>query len=218
MKIAPHSKWIMIGDSITDAGRSEGGEETQWMPDVGLGRGYANLVHAIIKANRPQDKIRIINRGCSGNTVVDLKNRWQKDVLDYKPDWLSVSIGVNDVWRQFDCPHATENHVTPEIYRTTYRGILEQVRPQLKGLLLIKPHYLNTNRQDPMRKKIDEYGEMVAELSKEFNATLVDPQARFDSFLQHYHSTSLGWDSIHMNTAGHMVIARAVLDAIDFKW
>ena len=36
------------------------------------------------------------------------------DVLDLKPDWLSIMIGINDVWRQFDNPTEPELHVYPD--------------------------------------------------------------------------------------------------------
>ena len=52
----------------------------------------------------PERMIRVINMGVSGNTTRDLKARWQRDVLDLKPDWLSIMIGANDVWRQYDSP------------------------------------------------------------------------------------------------------------------
>lgn len=40
--------------------------------------------------------LTFINRGISGNTVLDLAKRWQQDALDLKPDILSILIGVND--------------------------------------------------------------------------------------------------------------------------
>ncbi|WP_420819022.1 GDSL-type esterase/lipase family protein [Paenibacillus nanensis] len=48
--------------------------------------------------------IRVVNMGISSNTVRDLKERWQTDVLDLKPDWLSIMTGINDVGRQYNRP------------------------------------------------------------------------------------------------------------------
>ena len=87
MKIHANSTLLMIGDSITDCGRvrpvadSVGGD---------LGNGYVALIHAIFSATCPQRHIRIRNTGISGNTVRDLTARWQSDVLDLKPDWVSI--------------------------------------------------------------------------------------------------------------------------------
>ncbi|MFN8378973.1 MAG: GDSL-type esterase/lipase family protein [Anaerolineae bacterium] len=44
----------------------------------------------------------VINMGVGGNTVRDLAARWESDVTALNPDWLSICIGINDVWRQFD--------------------------------------------------------------------------------------------------------------------
>ena len=72
--------------------------------DDALGRGYVMMVDALLGAVYPERMIRVINMGVSGNTTRDLKARWQRDVLDLKPDWLSIMIGANDVWRQYDSP------------------------------------------------------------------------------------------------------------------
>ena len=54
------------------------------------------MVDALLGAVYPERLIRVINMGVSGNTTRDLKARWQRDVLDLKPDWLSIMIGANE--------------------------------------------------------------------------------------------------------------------------
>ena len=68
---------------------------------------------ALLSCMYPELGLRVINMGISGNQVRDLKDRWQTDVIDLKPDWVSVLIGINDVWRQFDSPYMPETHVLP---------------------------------------------------------------------------------------------------------
>ncbi len=216
MHLDPNSTFLMIGDSITDAGRSEGGEDTPWMPGKGLGSGYASLVHAHIQAAAPEKAIRVINRGVSGNKVTDLRDRWQADVLDYKPDYLSVMIGINDVWRQCDIPLQTHNHVGIETYEAVYTEILERVRPSLKGLLLAAPYIIEDNPQDGMRQLIDQYASVVEKLAATFDADYVNVQPAFDAHLQHRHSSSLAWDRIHPNTTGHLIIAQSLLAKLSF--
>lgn len=74
--------------------------------------------------------------GIGGNTILDLAVRWERDVLDRRPDWLSVIIGINDVWRQFDRPLQTELHVEADEYETTYRRLLGTVQKRLNGLVI----------------------------------------------------------------------------------
>lgn len=215
MKIPPHSSLVFIGDSITDAGRDPSGEATPWNPALGHGRGYVGLIEAWLGATRPADRIRLVNRGISGNTVLDLAARWQSDVLDLAPDWVSVMIGINDVWRQFDTPLRTDRQVPPETYAQTLGDLVMRTRPLVKGLILATPYFIEPNRNDPMRRRMDEYGAVVRDLAARHDALLVDTQAALDEVLVHTHPMTLAWDRIHPNTTGHMVLARAFLRALD---
>jgi lysophospholipase L1-like esterase len=211
MKLAPKTKLLMIGDSITDAGRKfpigEGrGDE--------LGRGYVALVDALLNSIYPEAAIRTINMGTSGNTVRDLKNRWQTDVLDLKPDWLSIMIGINDVWRQFDSPRQPEGHVYAEEYESTLRSLVTKTRPTLKGLVMMTPFYIEPNSADPMRAKMDQYGAIVKKIADEVDAVFVDTQAAYNSALQHQYAGNLAWDRVHPGTTGHMILALAFLRGV----
>lgn len=216
MRLESGTKFLFIGDSITDAGRDESGEATPWNPDAAFGKGYVNLLNAQILSEKPESRIRVINRGVSGNTILDLEARWQEDVLAYEADYLSVMIGINDVWRQCDVPLRTDRHVNIELYEQTYRKLLKKTRSKIKGLILAGPYVINNNPQDPMRLIIDDYAKVVKCLADEFEAEYVDTQVEFDRYLAHYHSSSLAWDSIHPNTVGHMLIAKAFMKKLEY--
>lgn len=215
MKIRPNGKLLMIGDSITDCGRARPvGEAVNW----DLGNGYVSLVNALIGAACPRQNIRVLNLGVSGNTVRDLCARWRTDVLDLEPDWLSVMIGINDVWRQFDAPLQTEWHVHLDEYVGTLERLLDETRPRLEGLVLMTPYFIEPNQADPMRALMDRYGDAVRQLAGRYDAILVDTQAAFDDFLTNVNPMALAADRIHANLTGHMVLARAFLKAVDFAW
>ena len=156
--------------------------------------------------------------GTSGNTVRDLQARWQTDVLDLKPDWLSVMIGINDVWRQFDSPRQPEIHVLPDEYERTLDGLLAQTRPVVKNIVLMTPFYIEPNRADAMRARMDEYGAIVRRSVREARTLFVDTQAAFDEVLTAYYPATLAWDRVHPSQTGHMVLARAFLKAVEFAW
>jgi lysophospholipase L1-like esterase len=215
MKIEKNNKLVMIGDSITDCDRAKPIGEGLF---GALGNSYVNLVAGLLGAVYPEQNIRVVNMGTSGNTVRDLEKRWQTDVLDLKPDWLSILIGINDVWCQFDSPLQTEEHVYIEEYRKTLERLVKNTLPHLKGLVLITPHYLEPNRNDPMRAAMDSYGKAVKDIAEKYNTVFVDTQAAFDRVLKHYYPATLAWDRVHPNTAGHMVIAREFVNAVGFNW
>lgn len=215
MIIPAHSKLLFIGDSITDAGRTRPVAEGLFDP---LGRGYVMMAAALLGATYPNRPLRVVNTGCSGHTVRDLKARWNTDVLDLKPDWLSIMIGINDVWRHFDSPLFPENSVQPREYEETLDFLVRTTKPLVKGLVLMTPYFVESNRADPMRARMDQYGQIVLKVAEKHGAIGVNTQAAFDEALQHQYSAALSWDRVHPNTTGHMLIARAFLDAIGFAW
>lgn len=215
MLIAPKSKLLFIGDSITDAGRKRPVAEGLFDP---LGNGYVAMANALLNAAYPDRPVRVVNTGCSGDTVRSLKGRWQTDVLDLKPDWLSVMIGTNDVWRQFDSPLFPEAGVPPEEYEKTLDELVVTTKPLLKGMVLMTPFYLEPLSDDAMRARMDQYGKIVLAIAKRNGVIGVDTQATFDRALKHQHSSALSWDRVHPNSVGHMMLARTFLDAVGFVW
>jgi lysophospholipase L1-like esterase len=215
MKLDKSDKLVMIGDSITDAGRTQPVGEGLF---EALGRGYVAQVDALLGSVYPALGVRVVSMGSSGNTVRDLANRWQGDVLDLQPDWVSVMIGTNDVWRQFDSPGRTETHVGPEEYARTLDELITRTLPSVKQMVLMTPFYLEPNRADAMRARMDKYGGIVKDLAAKHGTLLVDTQAAFDDVLTHYYPATLAWDRVHPSQTGHMVIARAFLSALDFVW
>ncbi len=213
--IGARSKLVMVGDSITDAGRARPVGEGR---GEAIGKGYVMMVEALLGAVYPEQWIRILNQGISGNTVRDLKARWQTDVLDLAPDWVSIMIGANDVWRQFDSPRQTEKHVLVEEYEKTLDELVQGTLPRVKGMVLITPFYLESNRADAMRATMDRYGAAVRRLAERHRTVFVDSQAAFDEVLKTYYPASINWDRVHPDHVGSLVLARAFVNAIGFDW
>ena len=205
----------MIGDSITDAGRARPVGEGR---GDAIGRGYVMMVDALLNAVYAEQQIRVVNQGISGNTVRDLKARWQADVLELKPDWVSVMIGANDVWRQFDLPRQTEKHVLIDEYEKTLEELVQTTLPSVKGVILIGPFYLEPNRQDAMRAAMDRYAAAVTRIADRNRTLFVDTQAALDEVMKTYYPASLNWDRVHPDHIAAMAIARAFVNAIGFTW
>lgn len=216
MQLEQNNQLLFIGDSITDCGRKrpigEGGF------DQALGNGYVSLVNAAITAIYPDFAIKVINMGISGNTVLDLDSRWKRDVLALNPDWLSILIGINDVWWLFNQGWRPGNQPNINDYTQKLDDLIHQVRPNLHGLILMTPYYLEPDLNDPLRMMMDRYGEVVKELASKHNAILVDSQAYFDRILSWMDPFDLAPDRVHINLTGHMILARAFLSSIEFSW
>jgi lysophospholipase L1-like esterase len=215
MLLKAKQKLVMIGDSITDVGRTQPVGEGLFEP---YGKGYVNLVNALLGSVYPELAIRVVNVGCSGNTTRDLKSRWQRDVLDLKPNWVSCMIGTNDVWRQFDTPWQKEWHVQPDEYRANLEALVQLTKDKVEGMVLLTPFYIEPNKDDNMRAQMDRYGAVVKEVAAQHKTLCVDTQAAFDRLMSHYYPATLAWDRVHPTSIGHMAIARAFLATIGFQW
>lgn len=210
-----NTKLVIIGDSVTDCERAKPYGEGLF---GAIGKGYAGVVAGFLETTYPERNVRVINMGNSGNNIRDLKERWKTDVIDLKPDWVSIMIGVNDVWRQYDSPRIIEQHVYLEEYIETLEFLVKGTLSSVKGMILMTPYYMEPNKEDSMRSTLDKYGEAVKEMAKKYGTVLVDTQAAFDELLKHRHSSSIGWDRVHPNITGHMLIARTFLNAVGYDW
>lgn len=213
--IRKKSKLVMIGDSITDCDRKKPIGEGLF---DAAGHGYVANIGAILGAVYPDHPIRIVNMGLSGNTVRDLKTRWTTDVMDLKPDWLSIMIGTNDVWRQFDSPEIPEDHVQLSDFEAILDELVASTLPAVDGVILMTPFYIEPNRGDAMRARMDEYGAAVQRIARERQTLFIDTQAAFDRVLDYNYAATLSWDRVHPTQTGHLILARVFLDAIGFQW
>ncbi|HEY1791997.1 MAG TPA: GDSL-type esterase/lipase family protein [Opitutaceae bacterium] len=148
---------LFIGDSVTDCGRLQ---PVGRGPAPALGHGYVAQVDAGLRSPRAGRLAEVVNMGTSGNTVRDLSARWDRDVVALRPSWLCVLIGTNDVWRQFDGRNPPAA-VMPDEFGRTYDALLSRTRLLVEKLVLMTPFYVQDDRGDPMRRRMDEYGAMA---------------------------------------------------------
>lgn len=206
---------VFAGDSVTDMGSAQPVGEGLF---DNVGHSYVRIVENMLSTWYPEVKIRVTNSGISGNTSRDLLERFERDVVSLKPDWVSVCIGINDVWRQFDSPAMPDICVLPEEYEANVEKMIFSVKGQIKGFFLITPYYMEPNREDPMRKRMDEYGAVCKRLAQKHGCILVDLQAAFDGYFQYRHSAYIAWDRVHPNLIGATIIARQFLDCCGFDY
>ncbi len=206
---------VFAGDSVTDMGSAI---PVGIGPGDSLGHGFVRQLENLLGATYPQLSFKIVNSGISGNTSRDLKNRFERDVLSYRPDWVAICIGINDVWRQFDRPAQPEIAPDPQEYRANLKEMLDSLRGNVKGIFLLTPYYMEPMKDDPMRKRMDEYTAILKELSEEYGCLFVDFQSAFDTYLANKHSSYLAWDRIHPNQMGAMLMAKTFLAKTGFEF
>lgn len=210
-----YDRIVFTGDSVTDMARARPYGEGLF---DNLGRGYVRVIENMLNTWYPELLVRITNTGTDGNTSRDLIGRFQTDVVNLKPDWVSICIGINDVWRQFDSPAIPDDQVMPEEYEKNVETMILALKDHVKGIFLMTPYYMEPNAGDPMRKRMDEYGAICKKLAANHGCVLIDLQAVFDHYFTYRHSSYIAWDRIHPNQIGATIIARAFLQHCDFDF
>ena len=212
MKLAKNSKLVFIGDSITDCGRQR--PVGEGLGDDPYGRGYVSLIRGLMSVDYSDYAIRVVNMGVRGNTVRDLKKRWDSDITALEPDWVSVMIGINDIWRQFDMPLNKDEHVYIDEYKSTLNELVEATVGKVSGIILMTPFFIETSKDDPMKKMADMYSKVVKECSDKYGTVFVDTQAAIDKLTKNMPTASISWDRVHPNIIGHMAVAKAFMEAV----
>jgi lysophospholipase L1-like esterase len=131
-----------------------------------------------------------------------------------EPDWVSILIGINDVWRQFDRYLEVERHVRLPEYRSTLNSLVASAKERFQGVVVMSPFFAEPLVDDPMRSLMDEYGASAMDIAVKNEAIFVDLQSEIDAMMAHIPAQSLAWDRIHLDGSGHMAIALAFLEAI----
>ncbi len=209
--IKNNSLVLFQGDSITDCQRRKEWEEP--IRNREMGDGYPRLITADLRARRPQDSLDFLNRGISGNRIVDLYARWKADALNLRPDIISILIGVNDTWH--DSKHS--NGVEPDRFETVYRMLLEWTVKVLPGvrLVLMEPFVLPCGEVRPdWIPEMDERRGIIKRLSAEFDTLFVPLQ---DMFKEKAALTGPEYwlpDGVHPSAAGHRIIADRWLETV----
>lgn len=150
----------------------------------------------------------MINKGVNGHRVTDLALRWKRDVIDLEPDLLSVSIGINDVWRQLDSPGLSQVDVSK--FEEVYRDLLSQL-PTTTKLVLMEPTIIKENPQSQGNQMLIPYVEVVRKLAVEFDAVPIPTHDVFIDHLTKKPDVSLTTDGVHMRKKGNELMAKAWL-------
>lgn len=207
--INEHDVILFQGDSITDAGRKK--DYKQPNNSAALGFGYSELIAAFLLCKYHNKKLKIYNRGISGNKVYQLAERWDDDCLKIKPNILSILIGVNDFWHTLDGRY----NGTVNKYKIDFVNLLNKTKQELPDVKLIigEPFaVIGVNKVDekwyPM---FNEYRAAAKEVANQFNAIFIPYQSIFDS-IQNIASGSY-WtvDGVHPSLAGAKLMADAWL-------
>lgn len=210
IKIEPNNTILFIGDSITDVNRDRENDED-------LGHGYPTLVAAHLLHKYPGYDLNIINRGISGDKVIDLKDRWEQDCLELNPDVVSILIGINDVGLTIDTGlEETEKDLAK--FEENYRYLLKTLAHRTDArVVLMEPFVLPYPKdRHNWRKYLDPRIQIVRRLANDYHAALVPLDGLFNAKgIEYGYQTYTGNDGVHPTLTGHALIADAWVRHLD---
>jgi lysophospholipase L1-like esterase len=200
---------VMLGDSITQIGDGPGG--------------YVWLTRQYLQSLYPSQGIEVINAGISGNKSNDMLGRYQTDVLDRKPDLITISVGVNDVWHGFYDNHPLGDGprgIKLEDYRRNVESMVDQALKQAAKVVILSATPIEENQDGAENRKAVAYNAALRDIAHRRGLIYVDYQRPFWDLIRMYrrdtggHDNFLTVDGVHMNSAGNEVMAHVLLTSI----
>lgn len=202
--------FLFQGDSITDANRDDENPEIS-----GLGCGYAFLMASEFESNN-KGKIKFINRGVSGDRITDVYARIKEDIINLKPDYLSILIGVNDVSHELTMSCG----VSPKKFRKIYEMLIEEIReslPQVE-IIILEPFVLKGSATEKLwnefRTEVRKMAEISAQMAQDYNLHFLSLQDEFDKASLDGNLSRWSADGIHPTTEGHQLIKEKLLNLL----
>lgn len=200
---------LFQGDSITDAGRSREN-------DMRLGEGYPLLVKASLGFSE-QGKYEFFNRGIGGNRSIDVYARIKKDIINLKPDIISVLMGVNDVWHELDEEDGLDN----DKYFKIYDMLIQEVKDALPNIkiMIMEPFVLKGNateaKWDAFAPEVKKRAAMARKISEKYNLPFIELQKGFDKLSENIDSSYWLTDGVHPSPMGHEYIKQEWIKAFE---
>ncbi len=205
-------KILFYGDSITDMNRLR--DDVSAVP-FKLGNSYALVTGAYLVGKNPTG-YDVVNKGISGNRIVDLYARVKKDVWNEQPDVLSILVGINDVWHEVQNGNGVDIVRFEKIYRMLIEDTLERL-PNLK-IMLLEPFVLEGSATKGRYEEflaVKDYAKVVKKLASDYGLVFVELQSRFDEYCEKYGSQILLYDGVHPNLVGTKIISDAWIEAFE---
>jgi acyl-CoA thioesterase I len=197
LQLKPGDRIVAIGDSITAGG------------------GYLRDIDAVLTQQYPELKIpKVVNMGIGGQKAEDLIKRFDKDVVQQKPAFVTISIGINDVWHRLKNPR--DENVLADYKKNVGRMVDAAERAGIK-VILLTPTVIQEDAESEGNKRLVSYVEAEKQVAAEKKCQLVDLHGMFLAALKRKPADQKTWltgDGVHMKPLGDGIMAVGVLRAL----
>lgn len=198
-------KIVALGDSITNG---------VGIGDVTETDTFRHLLQKDL-AKMYDISVNVINAGVNGDITTTAILRLEKDVLQHKPDYVTVMFGVNDAG--YYRPNIDSMADTPRVFADDFIENLKKIIDEIQKIgskpILVTPLPMNENyghkdfpayKENGLNYLVDEYSQIIRNISIEQGLHLIDVNRIFTDDPD---TVSLIPDGIHPNKCGHRFIA-----------
>lgn len=208
-------KIAFLGDSITQGG---------WSNPAG----YVNLVIAGLAANGVN--ATPIPAGISGHKSNQMLERLDRDVLSKKPNWMTLSCGVNDVWHGKQGVPLNDAQAAAQTYekrnasepdKVTYEKNIAQIieRAQAAGAqpVILTATVIKEDLNSSENQRLAPYNDFLRQFAKDKKLRIADLYAAFEEKIKAANTpgrNAFTSDGVHMNGEGNKLMALGVLKAL----
>lgn len=205
-------KIAFLGDSITAAG---------WENPAG----YVRLVMAGLAANGIIAEA--VPAGVNGHKSDQMLARLETDVLGMKPQWMTLSCGLNDVLLgaggvpldeaaaarpgEYDAAVAQRGTFKKNVTQIVEQATAAGVKP-----VLLTSTVIREDLDDPRNDRLVPYNDFLRSLAKKKQLPLADLNPLFQNRIRKENTRDINvltTDGIHMNAEGNKLMATGVLQA-----
>jgi lysophospholipase L1-like esterase len=204
LQLKPGDQIVAIGDSITQGANNK--ERT----------GYLDDINSVLASQYPDLKLpKVINVGISGQKAEDLIKRFKKDVVDKKPQWVTISIGINDVWHRLNAAH---DPAVLAMYTDNVSKMVDMAQAAGIKVILLSPTVIQENAAEEGNKRLAAYVAAERKIADEKKCQFVNLHQMFLTVLAKKPAGEgdkwLTRDGVHMKPVGDALMALGALRAL----
>lgn len=197
---------VTLGDSITQAGGEPGG--------------YVSLFTERLNRLYPARKWEVLNAGISGHRSTEMLARFQRDVLDRKPDLVTISVGINDVWHGFTARHPRGDGprgVPLPLFREKVEAMIEAAQKAGARVAIFSTTVIHEYLDSLENQKLAAYNQALRALAQRHDCLFIDLNTAFHKAIRDYRAKTgktdnrLTTDGVHMNSLGNRLMAYTLL-------
>ncbi|MDZ7263756.1 MAG: GDSL-type esterase/lipase family protein [candidate division KSB1 bacterium] len=199
---------VTMGNSITELG-----EEAD---------GYVSIMRKVLQTLYPEQTVYIVNVGISGHKATDMSERLERDVLQYRPQWVTISVGVNDVWHDFLRAQLQRSDLSGVPLPLFRQKVIDMVqRSQAAGIqvALFTTTIIKEDLSSAENRKLIDYNQTIRKIARDHKTLLVDMDQAFRQALLLYQKPGMAdrgvltYDGVHMLPSGNWLMAKTALIA-----